>query len=82
MNAGGVEERVAFEGKTAGVEELVTNFYEEEEQQKLQRVDDVVCDLRGDQVEAKHAGYKERGERGGSEQWVDANDKARGERPG
>jgi hypothetical protein len=82
VDAGGVEEGVSFQGETAGVKELVAELDEEEEKQDLERVDDVVGDLRGDEVEAEEAGEDKRGEGGGAEQRVDADDQAGGKRPG
>ncbi len=82
MNAGSVKQRVAFEGETPGVEELVAELDEEEEEQELERVDDMVGDLRGDQVEAERVGDDERGKGRRTEQRVDADDEAGGERPG
>lgn len=47
-----VEELVAVQWNAAGVKEQVTDAYESKEQRKLQRVDDMVCNLRGDKIKA------------------------------
>jgi hypothetical protein len=81
VNACRVEEGMAFERETPGVKELIADLDEEEKEQDLKGVDQVVGDLRCDEVEAEEIGNDKRSERGRTEQRVDANDDARGERP-
>ncbi len=64
VDARGVKEGVAFEGESPGVEELVAELDEEGEEQEFERVDEMVGDLGGDQVEAEDAGGDERDQGG------------------
>ncbi len=80
--ADGVEERVAFEREAAGVEEDVADLDEDEEERDLERVDEVVGDLRGDQVKTQDERDGEAEEGGGAEQGIDADHKSGGEGPG
>jgi len=77
-----VEELMAGEGKFPGVEDAVAELNEEEEERELQRVDDVVGDLRRDEVEPEDAGQDKTDDGGRTKQGIDADDDAEGERPG
>jgi len=67
MMACAVEEFMAAERHSSGVEDAVADLDEDEEERKLQGVDNVVGDLRGDQVEAKGEGKEKTGDGGGAE---------------
>ena len=52
------------------------------EEEYLQRVHDMVGELRCHYVEAEEEGQQQAENGGGSEQWVDADEEACGEAPG
>lgn len=79
MDAGSVEERVSYEWQMTGAKELVAGTDEDNKQGELKRVDEVSCDLRGDQVEAEEEGKRKTCDGARAKQRVDANDDAGGE---
>lgn len=82
VGAGCVEELGGREGHLRGVEDAAAEPEEGNDQDELQRVDDVVADLRGGYVEAEDGGDGQAKQRGGSECGVDADEKADGDAPG
>lgn len=82
MDASRMKESVALDREASGVEQSVAELDEEDEEEQLQRVNEVVGDLRGDQVEPEEEWNGKRSERRGPEQRVDADDHAGSERPG
>ncbi len=82
MMARRVEKRVSLDRHSAGVEDQVAGADEDQEERDLQRIDDVIGDLRGDQVEPQEERKRKAGDCGGTEQGIDPHHKAKGERPG
>lgn len=72
---------VAVEGELAGVEQVYADLDERDEEQQVQRCDDVQADLRGDVVEAEDP--CDQGDRDGGDAYggVDADDETEGEAP-
>ena len=79
MVANRADKSVTLKRHPAALEERVAHADEDEEQGELQRVDDVVGDLRGDKVEAQNAGDDQAGEGRRAEQRIDSDDQACGE---
>jgi hypothetical protein len=79
---GGVEEFPGCEGQGGGVEEAAAEAEEGDDQDELQRVGEVVGQLRGYDVEPEDKGQHEAEEGGGAEEGVDADEDAEGEAPG
>ena len=82
MFAGSVEEFVCGERHRRCVEDAAGNADERNEQNEFKRIDDVVADLRGGQVETKDKGYCEAEDRGTSEDGIDTDEEADGDAPG
>jgi len=82
MFAGGVEEFVRGERHGRGVEDSAGDVDEGDDQEKLERIDDVVADLRGGYVETEDKGQRETEDGGAAEDGVDADEKAHGYAPG
>jgi hypothetical protein len=80
--AGGVEELAGGERHGRGVEEAVAEADEGDDEDQLQRVDDVVAELRGGYVEAKGEGRGEAEDGGAAQDGVDADEEAGGDAPG
>ncbi len=66
----------------AGVEEVDAEFYEGQEEQQMQRGDEVGADLRGGLAELEGPGEKDDEEGGDADGGIDADDHADGEAPG
>ena len=64
------------------MEDAAAKADERDDEEKLQRVDEVVGDLRGNDVEPEEAGYGEAEDGSGAEDGVDADEEASGETPG
>lgn len=73
---------MAAERELAGVEEVHANFNEWNEEQQVQRRDDVQADLRGDLIEAEDPGDHGDREGGDSNGGVDADDETERDAPG
>jgi hypothetical protein len=82
MGASGVEEVVRGERHGCGVEDAAADMNEGDDQDELKRVDDVVANLRGGDVEAEDEGDDEAEDCGCAEDRVDADEEADGEAPG
>jgi len=81
MELDGVDEGLALQRETGSVKEGDAEANEDREEQELERVHDVVAELRSDYVQAED-GCKREGEHGGrTEQRVDADDDANGDGP-
>ena len=72
----GVEEFVRGERHGRSVEDSAGDVDEWNDQDKLERIDDVVADLRGGYVEAEDESYSEAEDGGAAEDGVDANEDA------
>ena len=81
MVAHGGEESVATEGERACAEGDLSDADEEEKEDELQGIDEVVRDLRGDQIEAEQESDEKAEDGGRAEERVDANDESDCERP-
>ncbi len=76
-----VFELLAGEREAVGVEEVDAELNEGDEEEQVERGDDVVADLRGDLVEAEE-GREQADEQGGeADRGIDADDHAEGEAP-
>jgi len=78
----GVEEFVRGERHRRGVEDAAGDADERNYQNEFERIDDVVAELRGCDVEAKDKGYCEAKDRGAAEDGIDADEQAGGDTPG
>lgn len=77
-----VEELVAVQWNAAGVKEQIADADESKEQRKLQRVDGMVRNLRGDKIKAQHGSDRKAKQGSRTKERIDANNKAGDERPG
>jgi hypothetical protein len=73
---------MAVEGESAAVEEVDAELDERDEQEQVERGDDMGADLRGELVEAECPGEQDDDDRGESDGRIDADDHAEGEAPG
>ena len=78
----GVEEFVRGERHGRSVEDSAGDVDEWDDQDKLERIDDVVADLRGGYVEAEDESYSEAEDGGAAEDGVDADEEPDGDAPG
>jgi len=82
MLVGGVEELVRRQGHGRGVEDAAGDADEGDDEDDLERIDDVVSDLRGSYVEAEGDGDGEAEDCGAAKDRIDADKEAKGEAPG
>jgi len=82
MFAGCVEELVSRERHGRGVEDAAGGADERNDEDELERIDDVVAELRGCDVEAEDEGQGETKDRGAAEDGVDADEESCGDAPG
>ena len=82
VGAGLMEELSGGERDRRGVEEAGAQAEKGEEQKDLERVDEVVGELRSSEVEAEGEGEEEAEEGGRAEEGIDADNEAEGEAPG
>ncbi len=82
MLAHSVEEFGCGEGKPCGVEDAGGDVQEGEDQQELQRIDDVAAELGGGDVEPEEEGGGEAQDGGASEDGVNADEESGGDAPG
>ena len=82
MFAGGVEEFVRRERHGRGVEDAAGEADERNDQDEFERIDDVVAELRGGDVETEDKGYGEAEDGGAAEDGIDADEEADGDAPG
>ena len=82
VDSGGVEEVFCGEGHGCGVEEAAAESDEGDDQDDLQRVGEVVGDLRGGDVEPEDEGYGEAEDGGGAEEGIEADEESGGKAPG
>jgi hypothetical protein len=80
--AGDVEEFGRGEGQAAGVKDMGGDVDERDDEQKLQRIDDVVSYLGGRDVEPEDEGCGEAEECGAAEDGIDADEESGCEAPG
>jgi len=78
----GVEEFPGRHWHGSGVEETAAEADEGDEQEDLERVGDVVGDLRRDDVEPEDEGQRKADDGRGAEDGVDADESADGQAPG
>ena len=69
------------ERETAGVKDVNAQLDKRDEEQQVERCDDLGADLRGNLVEAEDPGEEDDDERGKADGRVDADDHAQGEAP-
>lgn len=81
MFARGVEKLVRGEGHGLAMEDAACGVDEGDDEDELERIDDVVADLRGGDVEAKDKGDGEAEHGGAAEDGIDADEKAGGDAP-
>ena len=81
MLACGVEEFLRGESQGSGVEDAAAQMDERNDEQDLQRVDDVIGKLRRRDVESEGEGQQQAENSGRAEQRVDADEEACGEAP-
>lgn len=77
----GVDESFALQRETGSVKEEDAEADKDREEQELQRVHDMVAELRGNDVQAEDGREREGKHSGGTEQRVDADDDANGDGP-
>ena len=65
-----------------GVEDAAAEADEGDDEDEFERVDDVVADLRGGDVEAEDKGQGEAEDGGAAEDGIDADEEAGGDAPG
>lgn len=82
MFAGGVEEFVCRERHRRCVEDTAGGTDERNDKNQLERIDDVIADLRGCDVETEEEGQSKTEEGGAAENRVDADEKAGRDAPG
>lgn len=82
MLVGGVEKLAGREGHGRGVEDAAGDVDEGNNEDELERIDDVVADLRGRDIEAKDEGYGEAEDGGAADDGVDADEQTGGDAPG
>lgn len=82
MFAGGVEEIVCRHGHWRGVEDAAADANKGDDEDQLERVDDVIAKLRSGYVEAKDEGHGEAEDRGGTKNRIDADEETDGDAPG
>ncbi len=80
--ADGMQKDVARERQRSGVEQHFAGAQVDERQRQLQREEQVVGDLRCDQVESEDDGDSETDQRGRADDRVDPDGSAHGQRPG
>ena len=73
---------VGCEWGRAGAKEYLAGAEVDQHERELDGEAEVICDLRGDEVETGEEGYAEREERGGADDGIDADDGTDGEGPG
>lgn len=78
---GGVNERPGGEGKRRGVEGEGTEADKGDDEQEFQRIDEMVGQLRGGDIEAQCEGRREAEDGGAAQDWVDADEQANGDAP-
>jgi hypothetical protein len=77
-----VQELAGRERHGSGVEDTAAEADEGDDEDDLQRIAEVIGDLRCDYVEAEDEGEREAEDGGGAEQRVDADEGTEGEAPG
>jgi hypothetical protein len=77
-SACGVEELAGGKRHRRGVKDAAAKADEGDDEEKLQRVDEMVGDLRGNDVEPEDGGYGEAEDSSGAEDRVDADKEAGG----
>ena len=77
-----MEELAGCERHRRGVKEAAAEADEGDQRKKLQRIDEMIGQLRGHDVQAEEEGQAETEDGGGSEDGIDADEKASGEAPG
>lgn len=82
MLARGMEKLVCRERHRLGAEDSACGVDERDDEDDLERVDDVVADLRGGDVEAEDKGDGKAEYGGAAEDWIDADEKAGCDAPG
>lgn len=82
MLACGVKQLVCREGHGGGVEDAAGETDERDDEDDFERIDDVVAQLGGGDVEAQDESYSEAKDGGAAEDGVDADEEAYGEAPG
>lgn len=82
MFAGGVEQLAGRERHGRGVEEAASRVDEWDDEDELERIDDVVANLRGGYVEAEEEGESEAENGGAANDGVDADEESGGDAPG
>jgi hypothetical protein len=65
-----------------GAEDQAAEAEKRDDEQKLQRIDDVVSYLRGGYVEPEDKGHGEADKSGAADNWVNTDEKANGDAPG
>ena len=82
MVAHGEDEGRAVQWKAACVEDYGAYPYKDEEQDELQWIDNVVCDLGCEKIESKHERDGQGSDRRRAKKGIDANGESDGKRPG
>ena len=77
-----MDQRSGREGHRRGAEDDIAEADEGDEEQELERIDHVVGELRGGDVEAEEEGRREAGDGGAAEDGIDADEQADGDAPG
>ncbi len=77
-----MEEILCVEWHGGGVEDAASEADEGDDQDELERVGEVVGELRGGDVEPEDEGQGEAEDGGGAEDGIDADEDAGGEAPG
>lgn len=80
--SGGAEEFTRRERHGCGVEDAAGDADKRDDEYELERIDDVVADLRCGQVEAKDKCQSKAEDGGAAEDGIDANEEAGGDAPG
>jgi hypothetical protein len=78
----GVEKFVGRERHGGSVEDAASNSDERDDQDELERIDDVIAQLRGRDVETEDEGKGETEDRSASEDRIDADEKPGSDAPG
>jgi hypothetical protein len=80
--AGGVKELVRRERHGRGAEDAAGDVDERNDQDDLERIDDVIAQLRGGDVEAEDEGQGEAEDGGAAKDGIDADEQSGGDAPG
>ena len=78
----GAEKLVRREGHGLSVEDAAGCVDEGDDEKQLERIDDVVAELRSGNIEAEDEGQGEAEDGGAADDGIDADQKARGDAPG